>query len=159
MAIDPLGAIGVGFREAGVSGAAVREPRRGENDRMGENTTPAPVHQPMRALEHANRVRLARAGLKRHVATGAREAAEIVQSCPWEAEGMAISELLMSQPRWGRARCRRLLLSLGLVENKQLGSLTERQRTLLAAVLSSRPAAGERASRPTADRRRAPTPA
>ena len=125
---------------------------------MGDNAVQAPA-QPMRALERANRVRLARAELKRRVASGAWDAAEVVSCCPWEADGMAISELLMSQPRWGRARCRRLLLSLGLVENKQLGSLTERQRDLLAAVLASRPAPGERVSERSATRERAASPA
>ena len=36
---------------------------------------------------------------------------------------MAISDLLMSQKRWGRARCRRLLLSIGVPENKKIGTL------------------------------------
>ena len=48
---------------------------------------------------------------------------------------MSISDLLMSQKRWGRARCRRLLLSIGVPENKEIGTLTERQRPALAAVL------------------------
>jgi hypothetical protein len=57
---------------------------------------------------------------------------------PWEAESMSISELLMSQRRWGRTRCRRVLLSLGLPENKQIGTMTERQRTALGAMLSAK---------------------
>ena len=48
---------------------------------------------------------------------------------------MSISDLLMSQKRWGRARCRRLLLSIGIPENKEIGTLTERQRLALAATL------------------------
>jgi hypothetical protein len=51
---------------------------------------------------------------------------------------MSISELLMSQRRWGRTRCRRVLLSLGLPENKQIGTMTERQRIALAAMLSAK---------------------
>jgi hypothetical protein len=51
---------------------------------------------------------------------------------------MSVSELLMSQRRWGRTRCRRVLLSLGLPENKQIGTMTERQRTALAAMLSAK---------------------
>ena len=56
---------------------------------------------------------------------------------------MALSDLLMSQRRWGRARCRRVLLSLGLPENKQVGTLTDRQRRALASTLKER--AGARA--------------
>lgn len=51
---------------------------------------------------------------------------------------MALSDLLMSQRRWGRARCRRVLVSLGLPENKQIGTLTDRQRRALAAALRER---------------------
>ena len=99
-------------------------------------STAAPQH--LRALQHANRVRLARAELKRKVASQKVSAAEVVLACPWEAESMEISDLLMSQRRWGRARCRRLLLSLGLPENKQLGTLTPRQREALAALLAAK---------------------
>lgn len=94
--------------------------------------------QHLKALERANRVRLARAALKRQVASGECSAAEVILACPWEAESMSVSELLMSQRRWGRTRCRRILLSLGLPENKQIGTMTERQRTALAAMLSAK---------------------
>ena len=94
--------------------------------------------QHLQALEHANRVRLARAEMKRRIAAGDLSAAEVILDCPWEAESMSISELLMSQRRWGRTRCRRVLLSLGLPENKQIGTMTERQRGALAALLSAK---------------------
>ena len=102
---------------------------------MGNTATVDPA-QHLRALEHANRVRLARAEMKRRVATGETPAATVVLENPWHAESMSISELLMSQRRWGRARCRRLLLSLGIPENKRLGTLTDRQRHMLAETLS-----------------------
>jgi hypothetical protein len=95
--------------------------------------------QHLRALEHANRVRLARAELKRRVASGDVRVANVVLECPWEAQSMELSELLMSQKRWGRERCRRLLLALGIPENKQVGTLTERQRVALAAMLQAAP--------------------
>ncbi len=56
---------------------------------------------------------------------------------------MSISDLLMSQKRWGRARCRRLLLSIGVPENKEVGTLTERQRLALAAMLGPKEAVPE----------------
>lgn len=104
---------------------------------MGNTATVGPA-QHLRALEHANRVRLARAEMKRRVASGEASAADVVLENPWHAESMSISELLMSQRRWGRARCRRLLVSLGIPENKRLGTLTERQRQMLAAMLSAK---------------------
>jgi hypothetical protein len=90
----------------------------------------------MRALEHANRVRLARAELKRQVADGMRSVEDVVLSCPLEAETMTISDLLMSQHRWGRTRCRRFLASIPMSETKTIGSMTARQRDTLAARLS-----------------------
>ncbi len=105
---------------------------------MGDVATLDAGQQHLRALEHANRVRLARAQLKRRIGAGALAAAEVIVSCPWEAHSMSISDVLMSQKRWGRARCRRLLLSIGVPENKQVGTLTERQRLALAGVLSEK---------------------
>ena len=105
---------------------------------MGDHAMADVGPQHLKALERANRVRLARAALKRQVASGERSAAEVIMSSPWEAESMSISELLISQRRWGRTRCRRLLVSLGLPENKQIGTMTERQRTALAAMLSAK---------------------
>jgi hypothetical protein len=103
---------------------------------MGNSATVGAGQQHLRALEHANRVRLARAAMKREVAAGDVSASEVILACPWQAHSMDISDLLMSQKRWGRARCRRLLLSIGVPENKKIGTLTERQRLALAAVLN-----------------------
>jgi hypothetical protein len=105
-------------------------------------------NQHLRALEHANRVRLARAEMKRKVASGELDAADVILSCPWQAHRMEISDLLMSQKRWGRARCRRLLLSIAVPENKQIGTLTERQRMALAAVLAAKRGTTDEAPRP-----------
>jgi hypothetical protein len=106
---------------------------------MGTSATVgAGSEQHLRALEYANRVRLARARMKRKVAAGELSAAEVVLSCPWQAHTMAISDLLMSQKRWGRTRCRRLLMSHNVPENKQIGTLTERQRLALADVLNEK---------------------
>jgi hypothetical protein len=94
----------------------------------------APQHA--RALERANKVRLARAELKRAVARGDTNAADVVRSCPWEAATMTIAELLTSQRRWGRTRARKFLMPLLIGENKQLETLTERQRCLVARELA-----------------------
>ena len=103
--------------------------------------------QHLRALQHANRVRLARAGMKRLIATGDLAVADIVLSCPWQADSMEVGDLLMSQKRWGLARCRRLLVSIGVPENKAVGKLTERQRLALARALEARkPDVGQNSS-------------
>src|SRR3954469_19412533 len=107
---------------------------------MGKSATIGAEQQHLRALEYANRVRLARARMKRKVAAGELSAADVIMSCPWQAHSMSVSDLLMSQKRWGRARCRRLLVALGVPENKQIGTLTKRQRLALAAVLAAKTA-------------------
>jgi hypothetical protein len=106
-----------------------------------EATATAPAPQHMRALERANRVRLARAELKRQVAERETSAADVVLGCPWEAESMTIADLLMSQHRWGHTRCRRFLASIPMSETKTIGSMTDRQRHALAGRLNGDPAA------------------
>jgi hypothetical protein len=91
----------------------------------------------MRALERANQVRLARAELKRRVASGEIGVAEVILECPWEADSMAVADLLMSQRRWGQTRCRKFLAQIPMSEQKTVGSMTERQRRTLAAMLTS----------------------
>lgn len=107
---------------------------------MEAASTAAPTAMPqhMRALAEANRVRLARAALKRQIAAGSTEAASVARGCPWEVETMTVGELLRSQRRWGRARARKFLFGLGLNENRELGRLTERQRLVLAVALEAK---------------------
>ncbi|MEA2156985.1 MAG: hypothetical protein QOE11_3125 [Solirubrobacteraceae bacterium] len=97
--------------------------------------TIAPAPQHMQALQRANEVRLARAGLKRRVAEGAITAGEVILSSPWEAASMTIGELLVSQHRWGSTRCRKFLAEIGMPETKTVGSMTERQRLALSALI------------------------
>jgi hypothetical protein len=104
---------------------------------MGDTASASGGQQHLRALARANRVRLARAELKRQIAGEEISASQVILDCPWEAASMSISDLLMCQRRWGRARCRRLLVGLGVPENKQIGTLTQRQRGALAAMLTA----------------------
>jgi hypothetical protein len=100
----------------------------------------------MRALERANSVRLARAELKRAVGRGDLDPAEVVRDCPWQTQSMTISELLTSQRRWGRTRARKFLVPLSLSENKQLGTLTPRQRSILSTELTARTSGAPRSA-------------
>jgi hypothetical protein len=103
---------------------------------MHATATVAPAPQHLRALQRANEVRLARAALKRRVGRGQMSAAEVILACPWEAETMPVGELLTSQRRWGETRCRKFLAGIPMSENKTIGSMTERQRRTLAAMLT-----------------------
>ena len=91
--------------------------------------------QCMQALARANKVRLARAELKRAIGAGRRNVIDVIVESPWEADSMSLSELLCSQRRWGRARSRKLLSSAAISEGKKIGSLTERQRRILVHAL------------------------
>jgi hypothetical protein len=105
---------------------------------MSAASTAVPAPQHMQALAHANRVRLARASLKRAILANQIDVTDVVRDCPWEVETMTVGELLRSQRRWGRTRVRKFLSSLALNENRELGRLTDRQRNVLAAELTAK---------------------
>ncbi|MBI5104779.1 MAG: hypothetical protein HZB46_07320 [Solirubrobacterales bacterium] len=107
---------------------------------MNAAATIAPAPQHLRALARANEVRLARAELKRRVADGEVSVATVILECPWESASMSVAELLTSQRRWGSTRCRRFLQTIPMSENKTVGSMTQRQRSAIAALLAGQPA-------------------
>lgn len=104
---------------------------------MTQTATMTQGPQRRRALERANEVRLARADLKRQIADGVVTAAQVILACPSEASSWSLGDLLMSQRRWGSTKCRKFLSRSLINETKQLGTLTERQRRLLATQLQS----------------------
>ena len=95
---------------------------------------PAPP-QHMQALKRANKVRLARAELKRRITAGEISAGEVILTCPWEADSMSVADVLMSQRRWGHTRCRNFLAGVPMSETKTVGSMTQRQRHALSDML------------------------
>jgi hypothetical protein len=101
-------------------------------------STDPPARQRLLALERANHVRLTRATLKRRLRAGEIAAADAILRSSHDTDTMTVTELLLSQRGWGPTRSAKMLRSVSLSEKKTLGSLTERQRVMLAAVLSSR---------------------
>jgi hypothetical protein len=97
----------------------------------------ARLEQRRGALRQANLVREARAKLKGRIAAGELSAADVVVSSRWELDSMPIEKLLASQRGWGRGRCSEFLERMQIRETKTIGSMTERQRALVAAVLNS----------------------
>lgn len=97
------------------------------------------THQRRRALARGNHVRSARAQLKRGIASGDLTAAEVILGHRWEIATMPIAEVLISQRRWGGRRCHDFLLGLTMDDNKTIGSMTERQRIAVAALLTGAP--------------------
>src|SRR5437588_713246 len=78
---------------------------------MDSGTIDVQTRQRVEALGRANRVRTARASLKRRIADGHVSAAEVILLHPWEVESMPVADVLMSQRHWGDMRCRRLLVA------------------------------------------------
>lgn len=105
---------------------------------MSATATENGGRQNMRALAHANRIRLARAELKRRIGSGDVSVADVLLDPAEEVSGMEIADLLTSQKRWGATRCSKFMEAIGLHESKTVRSLTERQRTAVAAVLRAR---------------------
>lgn len=93
--------------------------------------------QRLDALRQANKIRLARAELKRQIAQGRLSAALVILESPEEANTWAVRDLLLSQRRWGNQRCRKFLAELQIPERKQIGTLTPRQRRALAGRLGA----------------------
>jgi hypothetical protein len=99
-------------------------------------TTAAPaLPQHLQALKRANEVRMARSALKRSISAGGVSIHEVILGCPWEVDSMTIDELLQCQRRWGTTRTRKFLAGIGMPETKTIGSMTERQRFMLATLI------------------------
>lgn len=107
--------------------------------------------QHMVALANANKVRLARATLKRRVRAGEVDVADLLEpgeTIPAEAEAMATEELLFAQHRWGSTRVRKLLNWLAISGRRPVGELTDRQRDRLVTALRGGTVKDERYIRP-----------
>lgn len=94
------------------------------------------IPQHMQALQRGNKIRLARAGLKRQVANGETTVVAVLQDIPEHAEKMPVYDLLTAQHRWGRSRARKLLAVAQVREGKKLGELTQRQRLVICDLLN-----------------------
>lgn len=120
---------------------------------MGSHDGGARVQQRLDALARANRLRTARARLKRRIAAGEVSCADLVLRPSWEIERMPIAALLASQRYWGQERCRQFLRSIKMTEVKSIGSMTQRQRLVVATALDDARTHSPTASRPAARHR------
>jgi hypothetical protein len=97
--------------------------------------TGASAQQRIRALDRAKQIRTSRAELKRRLRVGELAAAEAILRGSRDTDTWTVTALLTSQAGWGPVRVAKVMRSVSLAERKTLGSLTERQRLTLAAVL------------------------
>jgi hypothetical protein len=89
--------------------------------------------QTMSALARANEIRYARGEIKHQVRDGELTVVEAMrEDC---IQTMSVYDLLVCQPRWGHLRAARFCRSVPIPENKPVGGLTDRQKTLVAVLL------------------------
>lgn len=87
-----------------------------------------------KSLKKANRIRIARATLKREVKAG-RDPIPILERPPLAARGMRVYELLTAVPKVGVRRADRLLVEARTSPNRTLQALTQGQRNAIIRYL------------------------
>lgn len=81
------------------------------------------------ALERANRIRLARADVKRRLAAGTLTLDDALDE--WSVGNMLVFELVSARRRWGPACTSKAFAAAGVSETKTVDALTPRQRRVL----------------------------
>ena len=94
----------------------------------------APQH--MKALAHANRIRLARAAWKRDIRAGRVTVPDLLREPPIELDGMTVGALIGAQQRWADRRTAKFLADFAISPMRRIDRLTARQREVLAAALA-----------------------
>jgi transposase len=82
-------------------------------------------------LRLANEIRSARAQLKKELASGKIELAQILAQPPEYVRTARVRDVLLALPKIGSVKAARILADCGIAHSKPLGGLTERQRTEL----------------------------
>jgi hypothetical protein len=87
--------------------------------------------QRLRALRQANEIRSARAQLRRDLASGRFELAQILAHPPEFAQTAKVFGLLLLVPKIGPVKAGRLLAQCRIAHSKTLAGLSDRQRAAL----------------------------
>lgn len=87
--------------------------------------------QRLQALRKANEIRVGRSQLKKDLAAGRVQIADVLARPPVCAETERVSVLLLAVPKHGSSRVFRLLAKTGISDSKRLAGLSERQRAEL----------------------------
>jgi len=111
---------------------------------MPTMTTAPPLTRDQRldALREGNRIRVARADLKREVREMSSTRAEalvrrLIEDPPDDLLTMRVEELMRAVPKLGEGKVAKLLRRVGVSPSKTLGGLTERQREALRVELEA----------------------
>ena len=106
------------------------------------NTPPKPsaapersLNQRMDALERANRIRTARAQLKRDLKAGRHSIHSLLLQPPDYVETAKVVDMLLAVPKYGRVKVDKILRQCKISPSKTVGGLSERQRNELVGLL------------------------
>jgi transposase len=102
--------------------------RRVTERRAGTDVPRRSHEQRLRALDQANDVRTARAALKKQLASGKVELAQILADPPPLLRTAPVRDLLLTLPKIGPVKAARILAHCGIAHSKTLAGLSERQR-------------------------------
>jgi len=89
----------------------------------------------MDALERANRIRTARAQLKRDLKAGKVSIHKLLLQPPAYLETAKVFDMLLAVPKYGRVKANKVLVQCRISPSKTIGGLSERQRTELVSML------------------------
>jgi hypothetical protein len=99
--------------------------------------------QHLRALQHANEVRSARAKLKKDLAAGPIQLAQILSQPPPSARTARIRDLLLVLPKIGSVKAGRILAQSGIAHSKTLTGLDRAERARRAELPVAFPTSGD----------------
>lgn len=88
-----------------------------------------------KALEEANRIRFARAAVKRDLKSGELSIYELLMDPSEELRGAKVEEMLLAVRGMGRVKVGRVMRDAGISRSKTLVGLTHGQRDRLIRVL------------------------
>jgi hypothetical protein len=89
----------------------------------------------MDALERANKIRTARAQLKRDLKAGKVSIQQLLLQPPAYLETAKVFDMLLAVPKYGRVKANKVLVQCRISPSKTIGGLSERQRTELVSML------------------------
>lgn len=90
------------------------------------------------ALLRANEVRVYRANLKRDLKAGRKSICNLLLDPPELLETAKVFDMLLAVPKYGRVKANKMLVQCRISPSKTFGSMSERQRQEIVALLRSR---------------------
>jgi hypothetical protein len=91
--------------------------------------------QRLDALQEANRIRFARANLKRDLKSGRKSIQDIILNPPEYVMTMKVFDLALACPKYGRVKVNKIFTKCRISPSKTIGGLSSRQRGEMISML------------------------